>query len=217
MQPDLHFTVKRYIVQRLAQYDTPTDVVKAVKEEFGLELTRQRVHYYDPTTRAGAALASELKALFETTRKDFLEQIERIPIANPAVRLTHLNRQLEKVASLGNAVQVKELCEAAAKEVGGFFTNRREISGPGGKPIQTEDKTPPAPAAGDIRDQFAQLLNAAVVDAAATAERAPASDPVLQPDSAGGGEAQPGDVPASVPVAVPQRPVLPAGDWMSED
>jgi hypothetical protein len=43
-------------------------VVKAVKEEFDIEVTRQRVHFHDPATRNGRALNEDLKTLFFETR-----------------------------------------------------------------------------------------------------------------------------------------------------
>jgi hypothetical protein len=49
---ELSGPVKAFIVQRLARFDAPSQVVKAVKEEFGLDVSRQRVHFYDPTTKA---------------------------------------------------------------------------------------------------------------------------------------------------------------------
>lgn len=135
---ELPFQVKRFIVQRLACHDTPLQVAKAVKDEFGLELSRQRVHYYDPTTKAGACLDPALKTLFEQTREKFLSDVNSIPIANKAVRLRHLQRQLEYFSDKNAAGIVLELCEAAAKEMGGAFTNRRELSGPNGGPIETK-------------------------------------------------------------------------------
>jgi hypothetical protein len=138
LSEELAFNVKRFIVQRLACYETPNQVAKAVKEEFQLEVSRQRVHFYDPTAKAGAALMPELKELFDTTRKAFLEEIGNIPIANKAVRLRALNKQLEFFGEKNAAGIVKDLCEAAAKEMGNAFTNRREFSGPNGGPIETK-------------------------------------------------------------------------------
>src|SRR4051812_33570805 len=86
--------VKIFVVQRLACFDRPSEVAKAVKEEFQLEISRQRVHYYDPTTKLGAALAPELKELFAKSRKAFLADIDSIPIANKAVQLRALDRAL---------------------------------------------------------------------------------------------------------------------------
>ena len=59
--------VKAYIVQRLACYDTPQQVADAVKEEFGLTVSRQLVQTYD-AGRAGRKPAEKWCALFKTTR-----------------------------------------------------------------------------------------------------------------------------------------------------
>ena len=45
---ELSFVQKRFLVQRLACFDTPTIAAKAFKEEYDVELKRNRVSYYDP-------------------------------------------------------------------------------------------------------------------------------------------------------------------------
>lgn len=133
----LDYPIKRFIVQALARFETPTDVAKAVKDEFGLTLTRQRVQYYDPNTVAGRALDPELAALFKATRGAFLTELDDIPIAHKAVRLRLLNAQVIKAAAKGAMLLVRDLCEAAAKEVGGAFTNEQRLkhSGPNGEAL----------------------------------------------------------------------------------
>lgn len=64
--------VKTFIVQALACFDSPSVVVKAVKDEFGATITRQSVEGYDPNKRAGRDLARKWRLLFEETRKTFL-------------------------------------------------------------------------------------------------------------------------------------------------
>jgi len=132
---ELTFLQKRFLVQQLACFETPTAAAKAFKEEFGFELKRNRVAFYNPSTKSGAALADELKTLFAETRKAFLSDIDAIPIANKAVRLRHLNRQLEHFADKNAAPIVVSILEAAAKEVGGAFTNKREHTGKDGKDL----------------------------------------------------------------------------------
>lgn len=129
--------VKAYIVQRLARYDTPTQVAKGVKDDFDIVVTRQRVHYYDPTCRMGAALLPELKALFTETREKFLKEPPSSAIANSTYRLTVLQRALELAESRGQLPEVRAVLEAAAKEVGGAFTNRlkHELTGKNGDAI----------------------------------------------------------------------------------
>lgn len=126
---------KRFIVQALACYDTPTQVVDAVKEEFGTVLDRGHVGCYDPTKVAGKQLAKKWRDLFDETRKRFRAEVAEIPIADQAYRLRQLQRMLQDAMSRKNVVLASQLLEQAAKESGGAFSNRREISGPNGGPV----------------------------------------------------------------------------------
>jgi hypothetical protein len=125
--------LKAFIVSRLACFDTPSEVAEAVKQEYGLVLERQQVHFYDPNSAEGKRLSDELKTLFHDTRARFLEDVQAIPIANQSYRL----RELQKLYSGNpkNPVLRADLLEQAAKEAGGAFTNRREMSGKDGAPI----------------------------------------------------------------------------------
>lgn len=49
--------VKAAIVQMLACYDTPSQVVEAVQKDFGITITRQQVETHDPTKVSGKTLA----------------------------------------------------------------------------------------------------------------------------------------------------------------
>lgn len=49
--------VKAAIVQMLACYDTPSQVVEAVQKDFGIAITRQQVETHDPTKVSGKTLA----------------------------------------------------------------------------------------------------------------------------------------------------------------
>src|SRR5882757_11461498 len=101
---DLPGPVKAFIVQRLAGFDLPSQVVKAVKEEFGIEVSRQRVHFYDPTTRAGRALNEDLKALFFETREKAKQDLDSIPSYHKAVRLQRLDNMITLAIERGNLV-----------------------------------------------------------------------------------------------------------------
>ncbi|MGK9336056.1 DUF2280 domain-containing protein [Sinorhizobium meliloti] len=128
--------VKTFIVQSLACFDTPSIVVEAVRKEYGETITRQSVEGYDPTKKAGSNLAEKWKLLFEETRKTFLEDTATIAISHRAVRLRALQRMAEKAETQGNMVLAANLLEQAAKEVGDSYTNRRQISGPDGGPVE---------------------------------------------------------------------------------
>jgi hypothetical protein len=117
--------VKAFIVQALACFDTPTQVSEAVKEEFGLDVTRQQVAAYDPTKKTSRTLGKKWRAIFHATRKSFLEETAAIPIANQSFRLRALQRMYEKTAGRGNYAMAAQLIEQAAKEAGDAYANRR--------------------------------------------------------------------------------------------
>lgn len=116
---------KRFIVQCLACYDTPSRVVDAVKEEFGLTISRQHVQGYDPTKYLGRNLSLKWRTLFEDTRKRFREESAEVPIAQRAFRLRTLNRLMEKAEGMRNIQLVLQTLEQAAKEVGDVYINRQ--------------------------------------------------------------------------------------------
>jgi hypothetical protein len=60
----LRSEVKVFIVQALACFDTPSQVVAAVKTEFGIEITRQQCETHDPTKFAGQKLGKTWVDLF---------------------------------------------------------------------------------------------------------------------------------------------------------
>lgn len=117
--------VKSFIVQALACFDTPSQVVEAVKNEYGLVVSRQQVETHDPTKSAGKGLAVKWVTLFNDTRKRFREETAEIPIANRAFRLRGLGRMAEKAENMRNLALTAQLYEQAAKEVGDVYVNRR--------------------------------------------------------------------------------------------
>jgi hypothetical protein len=126
--------VKAFIVQALACFDTPSQVSAAVREEFGIEVTRQKCEAHDPTKRAGRDLAKRWVTLFEDTRKRFREETADIPIANRAYRLRALGRMVEKVEGMRNYGLAMQLLEQAAKEAGDMYVNRHRRDEPEDEP-----------------------------------------------------------------------------------
>lgn len=84
--------VRAFIVQELACFDTPSQIVESVQKEFKVQVTRQQVASHDPTKVAGKGLAQKWVDLFNRTRDRFLNEISDIPIANKAYRLRVLQR-----------------------------------------------------------------------------------------------------------------------------
>ena len=132
--------VKLFIVRSLAVFNTPEETAKLVNEEYkDLNVSRQQCERYDPTKRAGKDLSAEFKAEFEATRKDFLAKPETIPIANLAVRLQRLESQYQKHSK--NRVAALNILRQAAEDVGGKYTNKTELTGAGGDPLNPEPVT----------------------------------------------------------------------------
>lgn len=127
--------VKTRVVQSLACFDTPSAVAKAIKAEFGVEISPQACEAYDPNKVAGKKLSQRFRLLFEETRKTFLEDTAGIAISHRAVRLRALQRMAEKAETQGNMVLAASLMKQAAEEMGNAYTNRRELTGKDGKDL----------------------------------------------------------------------------------
>lgn len=136
--------VKLFIVRSLAVFNTPKETADLVNEEYkdaGLKVTRQQCEKYDPTKRAGQDLSAELKKEFEETRADFLDKPKNIPIANLSVRLQRLEAQYIKHSR--NPRMALNILKQAAEDEGGKLTNRSEVTGKNGGPIQTVNSEVP--------------------------------------------------------------------------
>jgi len=131
----LNDDIRRLIVTELAMYATPTEAAQAVEEKFGIKIERQQAYDYDPSGAHGHKVAKKWRALFEATRENFRKDASAIPIANKNYRLRRLHTMQGKAETMGNLVLASSLLEQAAKEVGGSFTNRRELTGKDGKDL----------------------------------------------------------------------------------
>ncbi|EXR08782.1 DUF2280 domain-containing protein [Acinetobacter baumannii] len=134
--------VKIFIVQSLACRDTPQEVVENVKQEFDVEISRSQCQAYDPTKYSGRNLSQKYVELFEKTREEFDKGLIDIPIASKYYRLKQYQKQLERTRNVKTALKI---LEKAAKDIGGQFTNRQEITGKDGGPVQTVNSEIPVP------------------------------------------------------------------------
>jgi Uncharacterized conserved protein len=130
----LNSEVKGFIVQALACFDTPSQVVEAVKQEFGIEVSRQLCESHDATKRSSKTLAAKWVTLFHDTRKRFREETAEIPIANRAYRLRAMNRFVEKAETMKNIGLAMQILEQAAKETGDMYVNRNRKDEPDDEP-----------------------------------------------------------------------------------
>ncbi|WP_294258472.1 DUF2280 domain-containing protein [uncultured Comamonas sp.] len=153
---------KVFIVQALACYDSPSTVAAAVKDQFGVIVSRQQVESYDHTKASSNGVAKKLVALFDETRERFLEGVAAVPVAKQVYRLRVLQRALERSEKQGNSAMVLQILEQAAKELGGVYTNRKELTGKDGQPLAmtstnvTTNVTPEQlkEAVQSVRDRF---------------------------------------------------------------
>lgn len=119
--------VKAFIVQSLACFEPPTKVIELVKQEFGVEVSRQQVSQYSPGNAMAANLSKKWVDLFHATRERFQTEISDIPIANKAYRLRALDRMMTKAESMRNMALAASLMEQAAKEVGDAYSNKQKV------------------------------------------------------------------------------------------
>ena len=135
--------IKAFIVQSVACFDTPSQVVESDLKEFGIQITRQQVEQNDPTKISGKGLAKKWVDMFNTTRDRFLNEISDIPIANKAYRLRVLQRMSTTAENMKNIGMTAQLLEQAAKEVGEAYTNRQKVehTGKDGGPIESTTLT----------------------------------------------------------------------------
>lgn len=118
--------IKRRIVEHLACFQKPADVVDLIAEEFDVTLTPRHVRAYDPTSMqfAGSCRWLEYHA---AVRERYLEEIGRVAIAHRAYRLDQLQRALDVAMEILDSredgwleacEQIRRTVETAAKEVG---------------------------------------------------------------------------------------------------
>lgn len=149
--------IKAYIVQALACYDKPTQVVESVKQEYDVVITRQQVETYDPTKYAGRKLSEKWREVFAATRERFKTEISEIGIANKAFRLRALERLADKAERQKNLVLTKDILRQAAEDAGDVYTNSRkaEVTGAGGAPLGQQPALSPEAikAIGEVLDR----------------------------------------------------------------
>lgn len=142
--PRLPDKVKRLIVMSLACYERHADVRKAALEEYGEELkeagvdvTLNKIRALDPTQARGVEMAPKLKELFLETRKKFDDESEEQMIGDLRHRRSMYRVIVDRALTKGNEQLALQALKQAAQDAGGVFTNRRELTGAKGGPVET--------------------------------------------------------------------------------
>lgn len=121
---------KAFIVQRFAMFDLPAAVMRAFKEEFGIEVAVSQVKGYNGDyISSSRKMSKKWMAIFNDTRARFMSELSKTPVADRAFRMRRLQQMHDSAFEKGNFVLAANLLEQAAKEAGGLMTNRQEIVG----------------------------------------------------------------------------------------
>lgn len=126
---------KAFIVRALACFMVPSEIVGAVKEQFGVEISRQQAQSFDPTKAGGARLGQPLRDLFAATREEYIGSTYNIGLSHLAYRLTKLSDLLDRAEESGNYALCLKILEMAAKEMGGWYVRRRDAGGKTDQPM----------------------------------------------------------------------------------
>ncbi|OBV10547.1 DUF2280 domain-containing protein [Erythrobacter dokdonensis] len=121
--------IKKRIVEHLACFQTPADVVDLIAGEFGVTLTPRHVRAYDPASFQFAASPRWLE-YHAAVRERYREEMGKVAIAHRTYRLDQLQRTIDAARDvlaeggdgwLDACEQIRKAVETAAKEVGDVY------------------------------------------------------------------------------------------------
>lgn len=116
-RPKLTRDQKIEVVGRLAAFEQPAAIAKAMKADHGVEITPQAIAFYDPTRYAGKACPKCWSDLFWTMRAEFIAGIADVGIAHGTVRLRWLDQMARAQMDKGNTAEARALLKQAADEM----------------------------------------------------------------------------------------------------
>ena len=123
--PGITDNVKIVIVKGHAEFLSPSEIIEAVKVNFGVPVSNQQVYAYSPNS---PKCAEKWRRLHDELRERFLTNVSEIPIANTAFQLQALQDALDRLtANLENIneIEVRNTLIAAAKLTEGMYATRR--------------------------------------------------------------------------------------------
>lgn len=118
--------LKLEIVTMLACFRDLVTIQEHFRQEHQLDLTARQVGAYDPT-RTYFEAGDKWRDIFDQKRKQYLEGVAAVPIANQGFRLNLLYEMVTKAIKDDKPALAAALLEQAAKEVGGVLTNQRDV------------------------------------------------------------------------------------------
>ena len=116
--------LKDYVIERLAGFDSPVAIVKGLKEEFGITITRQTIESYDPTR--GRKPAKRYREQFFAIRHEILEGKATRVATRKGVRLRWLENMAIHAMAQRDYALADRLLGSIAREVGDRRPNEAE-------------------------------------------------------------------------------------------
>lgn len=86
-----------FVMDRLAEFSTLQAVADALKEEFGVEISRQGIDWYRP--ERNPKLSEPLRARFAEHRRTWLQDLDEISLRHRKVRLRELEKLYEEATT----------------------------------------------------------------------------------------------------------------------
>ncbi len=124
--PKLTFALKVEVVRRLAAFEQPHAIAKAMKEDFGIEITPQAIAFYDPTRYSSSPRSKRWSDLFWQMRAEVIAHIADVGAAHRAVRLRWLDQMARAQIDKGDTAEARALLKQAADEVGRMAGHRED-------------------------------------------------------------------------------------------
>lgn len=126
--------IKTLIVDRLACFVTPSQIIEELRKDHNLTVNSNQVVYYNPRAAQSRHIHPKWVELFESRRKAFVIRVSDLPGYHQAYRLSVLQALLEKNLANGKTASPRltmEILKQMAEEAGDKYTNKikNEISG----------------------------------------------------------------------------------------
>lgn len=107
--------LRAYVVQRLAAFDRPGEIARALRRECGITIHPKNISAYNPTVFAGRRLAPRWKALFESTRARVLA--DDASLGDTMTRVHRLDGLARRAIQDGDLILAAQLQRQSAREI----------------------------------------------------------------------------------------------------
>ncbi|KIG09818.1 Protein of unknown function DUF2280 [Burkholderia sp. MR1] len=148
--PVLSKEQKVFVVRALAQFDTPTIVARKLKAVYDIDVPTAQIMLYDPTTITGRTLTKSLRLIFDDSRKNYLDNEQKIGIANRTHRMSLCDEAANIARERGDTKGMLRAAAEAERIKGGYWIKDQTA---GGGPVVVFN----APAVADGVDASAAI------------------------------------------------------------